>query len=69
MADEKINEGDSVQLRSGSPLMTVTELFSEDGKEFARCTWFAQKGQQHGVFPVSGLVKSKPGGISAMVIG
>ena len=49
--------------------MTVTDLFPGDGKEMARCSWFSGGKLQQGAFPVSSLVKSKPRGLGAIVVG
>lgn len=35
---ETFKAGDVVQLKSGSPSMTITELYN--GNQFAYCTWY-----------------------------
>lgn len=41
-------EGDLVRLKSGSPIMTVEQVWSEVQDPFARCTWFDdRKTPQH----------------------
>ena len=34
--------GDVVQLKSGSPQMTIVEIIEEEDKILARCEWFAE---------------------------
>lgn len=49
--------GDTVQVKSGGPVMTVAKI--EDGK--AHCHWFGSQGKQEfGVFPVVVLEKFEP---------
>jgi len=44
--------GDVVQLKSGGPLMTVTEVgIDTSGTPEVWCTWFAGTEQKHGHFP------------------
>lgn len=43
MADE-IKAGDTVQLKSGGPIMTVDSV--EDGRAY--CQWFDSKSEPHG---------------------
>jgi uncharacterized protein YodC (DUF2158 family) len=48
--------GDTVQLKSGSPRMTVTVVgMSADGKEIAECAWFDGSQRQNGSFPTDAL--------------
>lgn len=44
MADFKV--GDTAQLNSGGPVMTVTEISEENGIIKVFCTWFDDKGNQ-----------------------
>ncbi len=46
--------GDIVQLKSGGPKMTVSDLKSLPG--LVRCTWFAGAKNEHGTFPPEALV-------------
>jgi uncharacterized protein YodC (DUF2158 family) len=48
--------GDTVQLKSGSPRMTVTDVdVTADGKELAACAWFDGTQRQSGSFPTDAL--------------
>ena len=48
--------GDTVQLKSGSPRMTVTVVgMSADGKEIVECAWFDGSQRQMGSFPTDAL--------------
>lgn len=38
--------GDTVRLKSGGPLMTVTDLDNSIGYLLVYCTWFDEKGDQ-----------------------
>jgi len=53
---EPLAPGDTVQLRSGSPLMTVTGVEGEN----CRCTWFRGKENNSAVFPAAALEKKVP---------
>jgi uncharacterized protein YodC (DUF2158 family) len=66
MADVEIKPGDVVQLKSGSPLMTVSyiEAADEYGPAQARCAWFDAKKECSGTFPVHSLVKSGGGSLA-----
>ena len=44
MADFKV--GETVGLKSGGPVMTVTEVGDEYGTLKVFCTWFDDKGKQ-----------------------
>lgn len=55
-------KGDVVQLKSGGPIMTVSDIgdYSHTGlgpKEGAKCTWFEGKKNVEKVFDVSVLAK------------
>ena len=48
--------GDTVQLKSGSPRMTVTVVgVNADGKEVVECAWFDGTQRQNGNFPTDAL--------------
>lgn len=49
---EGFKPGDTVELKSGSPLMTVTEVSGA----LISCTWFRGKENNHGVFPAVTLL-------------
>jgi uncharacterized protein YodC (DUF2158 family) len=52
----KIEAGDVVRLKSGSPDMTVTKLDEEN----AACSWFENGNVRHDIFPTVTLVKDQP---------
>jgi uncharacterized protein YodC (DUF2158 family) len=58
--------GDTVQLKSGSPRMTVTVVgMTADGKEVVECAWFDGTQRQNSSFPPDALRDSpvsKPAG-------
>jgi uncharacterized protein YodC (DUF2158 family) len=48
--------GDTVQLKSGSPRMTVTHVgAAADGRELVECAWFDGMQRQSGSFPPEAL--------------
>ena len=48
--------GDTVQLKSGSPRMTVTVVgMTADGKELVECAWFDGSQRRNGSFPTDAL--------------
>jgi uncharacterized protein YodC (DUF2158 family) len=48
--------GDTVQLKSGSPRMTVTVVgMTADGREIIECAWFDGTQRQSGTFPSEAL--------------
>jgi uncharacterized protein YodC (DUF2158 family) len=48
--------GDTVQLKSGSPRMTVTVVgITADGREVIECAWFDGTHRQNGTFPSEAL--------------
>jgi uncharacterized protein YodC (DUF2158 family) len=48
--------GDTVQLKSGSPRMTVTVIgTTADGKEVIECAWFDGTQRQNSSFPSDAL--------------
>lgn len=55
MADE-IKAGDTVQLKSGGPLMTVEQVATRAGGGIAAwCQWFEKNKLETGVFPLTSL--------------
>lgn len=58
---DELKEGDVVQLRSGSPRMTILEIgdysVSSDGKLSAKCTWFEGAKPHTDVFPLHALIR------------
>lgn len=59
--------GDVVQLKSGSPRMTVTKLGLVGGSEAIICSWFDGMQQHHGSFPPDALELS-PQPASARIV-
>ena len=52
--------GDTVQLKSGSPRMTVTLVgMSADGKEVVECAWFDGSQRENGRFLTDALRDSQ----------
>jgi uncharacterized protein YodC (DUF2158 family) len=48
--------GDTVQLKSGSPRMTVTVVgMNANGQEIVECAWFDGTQRQNGTFPAEAL--------------
>lgn len=52
----KFNVGDTVQLKSGGPAMTVEEV-PPDGREKYACIWFKGASKERGVFVEETLKK------------
>ena len=51
-----LNVGDTVQLKSGSPAMTVADVYTDDkGVWVAKCVWFSETQDRSAVYPVSVL--------------
>lgn len=42
-ANKRFNIGDVVRLKSGGPLMTVTDCYTEYTKTHVLCTWFTEE--------------------------
>ena len=65
-----IKAGDTVRLKSGGPIMTVTAVVDKQGTMFAYCTWFVDSKKEEGDFPleVLDLVKPEGGFVTAKVI-
>jgi uncharacterized protein YodC (DUF2158 family) len=57
MSDEKIKAGDTVRLKSGGPLMTVSSVGrTMDGEALhAWCDWFDKEKKMNGAFPLTSL--------------
>ncbi len=47
--------GDNVQLKSGSPRMTLTSV---DDRGYVRTTWFAGAEKEHGHFHLDALISA-----------
>lgn len=52
---DQVQAGKVVQLKSGGPYMTVSNLHQWQGRTEANCDWFDGKTMQHGSFPVTSL--------------
>ncbi len=50
----KFKQGDIVQLKSGGPVMTVCNVFSDGTNN--RCQWFSGKKLETGDFPEGALI-------------
>jgi uncharacterized protein YodC (DUF2158 family) len=65
--------GDTVQLKSGGPLMTVDDIgkANDSGRINVACTWFEKIGprqeHRHGTFQAATLTKAHRG--DAMLVG
>lgn len=55
MSQEQLKIGDSVVLKSGSPLMTIESIGNYGGVEKARCIWFVNGDAKSELFPLAGL--------------
>jgi uncharacterized protein YodC (DUF2158 family) len=51
----EIRKGDTVQLKSGGPKMTVNDVGDDNGVLSAWCVWFIKDQHTYGVFPVTSL--------------
>lgn len=61
MPDEAIKPGDTVRLKSGSPLMTVTSAGPDSaGVLYAHTAWFDGTKNLRGHFPQSALMAASP---------
>jgi uncharacterized protein YodC (DUF2158 family) len=54
---EEFKVGDVVQLKSGSPKMTVTYAGDEYGSPIVYCTWFVGVKESTGKYPPNALEK------------
>jgi uncharacterized protein YodC (DUF2158 family) len=57
--NEQIQVGDTVELKSGGPTMTVDEIGNVDRIPKAWCSWFHDTEHKKGVFPLTSLVKTR----------
>ena len=49
--------GETVRLKSGGPLMTITTVWDEFGVPMAECYWFQGATRHEGRFPIASLEK------------
>ncbi len=52
---ENLKIGDSVQLKSGSPIMTIAKINDVNGEVKAWCDWFNGIKKDHTAFPLASL--------------
>lgn len=52
---EEIKAGDTVQLKSGGPVMTADWVGDNYGTMTANCTWFVGNKKDNASFPVTSL--------------
>ena len=52
--------GDLVQLKSGGPAMTITEIRDDVGDDVVWCKWFANNKTESDSFPPLALKKADP---------
>ena len=57
----KFNAGDVVQLKSGSPIMTIKKIEPLNGQVHAFCDWFDGDKRQSAPFPITSLRHEKTG--------
>jgi uncharacterized protein YodC (DUF2158 family) len=50
-----MNPGDTVQLKSGGPVMTIARLEEMNGGTLAVCDWFVGNEQKRGSFQLTSL--------------
>lgn len=57
----ELKAGDTVQLKSGGPVMTIDQIATKSGRPdpHAWCQWFEKTKLSTGVFPVSSLVSDE----------
>jgi uncharacterized protein YodC (DUF2158 family) len=53
--------GEIVQLKSGGPKMTVTDIPAGSYKDYYSTSWFAGAKLEHGHFPEDSLMPAKEG--------
>lgn len=53
----QFNVGDVVQLNSGGPKMTISDLYNENGVDCASCCWFDMNNKNYSAFPLATLTK------------
>lgn len=63
---DEIKPGDTVQLKSGGPIMTVARLETINGVVNAVCGWFIKQKREIGTFPVTTLIYASPESHSAV---
>lgn len=52
----QFNVGNTVRLKSGSPLMTITGIGDKLNPDTIYCTWFYDKKMESGNFPAKALI-------------
>lgn len=58
MADDQLQVGDTVRLKSGGPLMTISSIQDEYGTMQAWCEWFDdKKAPQARSFALTSIIK------------
>ena len=67
--EQKFEVGDTVQLKSGGPTMTVEVVGERYGEETVWCTWFVGTKLQRDTFKPGALQKHTRGARFAMVGG
>jgi uncharacterized protein YodC (DUF2158 family) len=55
--------GDTVQLKSGGPIMTLERFDTIDGAPSGWCTWFDDSKRVQAEFTLQALKKSEPSGM------
>lgn len=55
MMSNEIKAGDTVMLKSGGPIMTVSQIGDLYGTTTAWCDWFDSKKQANATFPLTSL--------------
>jgi len=55
MSDLKV--GDTVRLKSGGPLMTVTTVGRDEGTPYVWTSWFDDRKESQGHFPAAAVEK------------
>ena len=65
MTEQTFDVGDTVRLKSGGPVMTITDL---PGNDMCRCNWFDGTSKKVSAFPLAVLEPASPP-ISGLVVG